>query len=50
MISISIIKIFQKFEIFEYHQIQKFSNNPDLRNQDFLSEKVPGHHGRLFEM
>ena len=31
-----IIEIFNKFE---YHWIQKFTSNPDLRKQDFLSEE-----------
>ena len=34
-------KYSNKYEIFEYHQIQKFSNNIDLRKVDFLSaEKI----------
>ena len=37
----NIIKIFHKFKIFEYHQIQNFINNMDLRKQVFLSvEKI----------
>ena len=43
-ISFNIIEIFQKCKIFEYHWIQKFSNNADLRKQDFLSlEKISYH-------
>ena len=34
----NIIEIFNKFKIFEYHRIQKCTNNSDLRKQDFLSE------------
>ena len=35
------LKIFNKLKIFEYHQIQNFSNNIDLRKQVFLSaEKI----------
>ena len=33
-----IIKILNKFKIFKYHRIIKFSNNIDLRKLDFLSE------------
>ena len=36
-----IILLFKIVEIFKYHQIQKFTNNTDLRKQEFLSkEKV----------
>ena len=35
----NIIEIFHKLKIFEYHWIQKFTNNADLKKQDFLSEE-----------
>ena len=35
------MKYLNKYEIFKYHRIQKFSNNIDLRKVDFLSaEKI----------
>ena len=37
----NIIEILNKFKIFQYHQIRKFSNIIDLRKVDFLSaEKI----------
>ena len=39
----NIIEIFNKFKIFEYHRIQNFSNNVDLRKQDFLSQEKISH-------
>ena len=29
------IEIFHKFKIFEYHRIQKFAGNADLRREEF---------------
>ena len=38
---LNIIKILNKFKIFKYHPIGKFSNHIDLRKLDFLSaEKI----------
>ena len=34
-----IIKILNKFKIFKYHRMGKFSNNIDLKKLDFLSEE-----------
>ena len=34
-----IIEIFNKFKIFKYHRIGKFSNIINLRKHDFLSEE-----------
>ena len=34
-----IIEILNKFKIFKYHRIVKFSNIIDLRKLDFLSEE-----------
>ena len=39
----NIIEIFNKFQIIEYHQIQKCTSNADLRKQDFLSEEKISH-------
>ena len=39
----NIIKKFQKFKLFEYYWIKKFSKNSDLRKQDFLSEEKISH-------
>ena len=38
-----IIEILNKFKIFKYHLIGKFSNIIDLRKLDFLSEEIIGH-------
>ena len=35
----NIIEILNKFKIFKYHQIGKYSNNIDLRKLDFLTEE-----------
>ena len=35
----NIIKILNKFKIFKYHQIGKFSNIIDLKKLDFLSKE-----------
>ena len=41
MLLLNTIKIFNKFKIFQYHQIGNFSYNIDLRKQVFLSaEKI----------
>ena len=39
----NIIKIFNKLKIFDYHLIQNFSKNVDLRKQDFLSQEEISH-------
>ena len=39
MLLFNIIKIFDKFQIHEYHRNRKFTSNTDLRKQDFLSEE-----------
>ena len=38
-----IIEIFNTLEILEYIQIQNFSNNINLRKQDFLSQEKISH-------
>ena len=47
MLLFNIIKILKKLKIFEYHQIQKFSINADLRKQDFLSAEKISNHSRF---
>ena len=39
ILSFNIIEILNNFKIFEYQQNQKFTNNTDLRKQDFLREE-----------
>ena len=43
----NIIKLLNKFKIFEYNWIGKFSNKADLRKQDFLSEEKISDHSRF---
>ena len=42
-----IIEILNKFKIFKYHQIGKFSNNIDLRKLDFLSAEIISERSRF---
>ena len=39
MLLFNIIKILNKFKIYQYHQIRKFTSNTDLRKQYFLGKE-----------
>ena len=47
ILSFNIIEILNNFKIFEYQQNQKFTNNTDLRKQDFLREEKISQHSRF---